>query len=57
MTFGAMAFDCIRMFRLSALSLFVVSTTLLAVLLFKLRCTVDMAAVVADECVGLLCPV
>lgn len=50
-----MAFDCNRMFRLNVLSppmfrLFVFG------ILFKFRSTVDIPAVVADGCVGLLRP-
>lgn len=55
MAFGAMAFACNRIFRLSVVSLCVFKLLLIG-LLFKFRCTVDMPAVVADECVGLLCP-
>lgn len=51
MAFGAMAFDCSRMFRLNVLS-----SCIIFGLLFILRCTVDSPAVVADECVGLFRP-
>lgn len=68
MAFGAMAFVCNRIFRLRVLSLFrllavkpcwaaVAAPAPLAVLLFRFRWTVDMPAVVADECVGLFWPV
>lgn len=45
-----MAFDCSRMFRLNVLS------SCIFELLFILRCTVDIPAVVADEWVGLFPP-
>lgn len=55
MAFGAMAFDCNRMFLLKVLS--PLKFALFAFnLLFLLRCTVDIPAVVAAECVGLCRP-
>lgn len=52
MAFGAMAFDCNRIFRLNVLS----PWCILFVFGLLLRCTVDIPAVVAAECVGLFRP-